>query len=117
MADATRSQLEQAYRLIQQEDLDKAIAILRPLTASQPNNTDAWWLLANAVSEPDDAYHALQNVLRINPNHQQAQELLGTLESEFPQLATGGSAAAGSSGFDDVASFDDLFSEPAASSR
>src|SRR6476660_2188994 len=80
MADATRSQLEEAYRLIQQEDLDGAITILRPVTSAQPNNVDAWWLLANAVSEPDDAFDALRNVLRINPNHGQAKELLSKLE-------------------------------------
>ena len=32
MTDATRNQLEQAYRLIQKDNLDTAIAILRPIT-------------------------------------------------------------------------------------
>ena len=89
MTDATRSQLEQAYRLIQQDQLDKAIALLRPITAAQPNNVDAWWLLSNAVSEPTDARNALVNVLRLDPNHSQAKELLdaGTIDrSEFDRL-------------------------------
>src|SRR5258706_12208438 len=89
MADATRSQLEQAYRLIQQDNLDQAIAILKPITAREPNNADAWWLMANAVSEPHDAHEALQNVLRLNPANDQARELLQQLEKEFPQLGGG----------------------------
>src|ERR1700750_2066019 len=78
MANATRTQLEQAYNLIQQEKLDQAIAIIKPITKAEPNNADAWWLMANAVSEPPDAYEALNNVLRIKPNHAEAKELLGT---------------------------------------
>src|SRR5260370_34030295 len=111
MADATRSQLEQAYRLIQQDNLDQAIAILKPITTAQPNNADAWWLMANAVTEPEQAHNALQHVLQINPGHSQARDLLNKLESEFPQVASGGS----SSDFGEVSSFDDLFAEkPAA---
>src|SRR5664279_5150281 len=88
MSDAMRSQLEQAYRLIQQEDLDKAIAILKPIVAAQPNNIDAWWLLSNAVSEPAEARSALQNVLRLDPNHNQARDLLGSLDQQFPEYAS-----------------------------
>ncbi|MCC7450784.1 MAG: tetratricopeptide repeat protein [Anaerolineae bacterium] len=107
MTDATRSQLQQAYRLIQQEELDQAIAILKPIVASQPNNADAWWLMANAVSEPEEARAALQNVLRLNPSNTQARELLDQLNEQFPELA------AAPSGSDDV-SFDDLFGDTAA---
>ncbi len=107
MTDATRSQLQQAYRLIQQEELDKAIAILKPIVASQPNNADAWWLMANAVSEPEEAHAALQNVLRLNPSNTQAKDLLDQLNQQFPELASASSASAGAG---DV-SFDDLFSD------
>jgi tetratricopeptide (TPR) repeat protein len=79
--------LEEAYRLIQAEQLDKALAILQPITRSDPNNADAWWLLANAVSEPEDAYEALTNVIRLDPTHTEAQELLDNLLHEFPVLA------------------------------
>ncbi len=100
MTDITRSQLEQAYRLIQQEDLDKAIAILKPITGAQPDNVDAWWLLANAVSEPEDANQALSNVLRLEPNHAQARTLLDQLRAQFPEL--GSSPAPASSGYGDL---------------
>jgi cytoskeletal protein RodZ len=107
MTDATRSQLQQAYRLIQQEELDKAFAILKPIVASQPNNADAWWLMANAVSEPEDARDALQNVLRLNPSNTQARELLDQLNEQFPELASAPSSTG------DV-SFDELFGDTAA---
>src|SRR5579859_1231710 len=105
MADSTRSQLEQAYKLIQQEDLDGALAILRPVVKSQPNNADAWWLVANAVSEPKEAYDALNNVIRLKPRHAEARDLLNKLTEQFPALAS-----TEPSGFDSGgASFDDLF--------
>ncbi len=88
MADPTRGQLEQAYHLIQNDELEKAIVLLKPIVAAQPNNADAWWLLANAVSEPDEARRALENVLRLNPNHSKARELLNQLAVEFPEPAT-----------------------------
>jgi hypothetical protein len=112
MADATRSQLEQAYRLIQQEELDQAIAILKPIVAAQPDNADAWWLMANAVSEPQEAYQALNNVLRLKPNHPEAKNLLSTLKEEFPYLESGVTSGFG----DSDPGFDDLFGDaPSAS--
>jgi hypothetical protein len=82
MTDATRSQLEQAYRLIQQDDLDGAIAILKPIVAAEPDNADAWWLMAHAVSEAQDAREPLENVLRLRPDHAEARQLLNELEQE-----------------------------------
>src|SRR5258708_17330134 len=110
MGDATRSQLEQAYRLIQKEDLDSAIAILRPITASQPDNADAWWLLANAVNDPNEAHNALSNVVRLKPNHPEANDLLAKLNAELPYLASGGSTGTGFS--DSDPGFDDIFNAP-----
>src|SRR2546423_4423801 len=95
MADATRSQLEQAYKLIEQDELEKALAMLRPIVRSQPNNSDAWWLLSNVVSEPTDAGEALLNVLRLDPRHSQARELLDALDKEFPEYASTTAAPAG----------------------
>lgn len=86
MADSTQQQLEQAYNLIQQEQLDDAIGLLRKIINKQPNNIDAWWLLANAVTEPDDAHEALSNVLRLNPNHAEAREAFDQLMAQFPDL-------------------------------
>jgi len=86
MTDATRGQLERAYNLIQQEQLDEALRILKGIVAQQPNNGDAWWLMANAVSDPNEAYEALGNVLRLNPHHVEAREAYDQLVSQFPTL-------------------------------
>jgi len=88
MADETRNQLKQAYAYIQQERLDEAIAILRRVLKDNPDNADAWWLMANAVSEPADAAEALSNVLRLRPDHAEAREAYDQLIAEYPALAT-----------------------------
>lgn len=87
MVDSIRDQLERAYQLIQKDQLDAAVSVLRPIVTVNPDHPDAWWLLANAVSEPDEAYEALINVLRLEPQHEQARELLNNLIAEFPELA------------------------------
>jgi hypothetical protein len=81
MADTPRTQLERAFRLIQQERLDEASALLQPLVKKEPDNADAWWLLANAVTEPDDARNALENVMRLTPNNIEARDLLDQLNA------------------------------------
>ncbi|MBE7512100.1 MAG: tetratricopeptide repeat protein [Anaerolineales bacterium] len=86
MTSMFRRQLEEAYRLIQQDQLDAAQAILREVVARNPDNADAWWLMANAVTEPRDAYQALSNVLRTNPMHDEAREAFNQLVSEYPDL-------------------------------
>jgi hypothetical protein len=90
-----QSQLEKAYDLIQAERLDDAVAILRPIVRTAPDNADAWWLLANAVSEPNDAYEALSNVLRLDPGHAEAKEQFNILLEEYPELAGSRSSTGG----------------------
>ncbi len=87
MADGTRNQLKQAYALIQQERLDEALGILRRILGNDPDNADAWWLMANAVSDPADAADALGNVLRLQPAHAEAREAYDQLIEEYPHLA------------------------------
>ena len=87
MADGTRNQLKQAYAFIQQERLDEALGILRRILGNDPDNADAWWLMANAVSDPADAADALGNVLRLQPAHAEAREAYDQLIEEYPHLA------------------------------
>jgi hypothetical protein len=94
MADSTRAQIEQAYNLIQKEQLDQAIAILRQVVTKEPKNVDAWWLMANAVSEPANAYEALSQVLHLAPNHIEARAAYDQLVQEFPELVPKKPAAA-----------------------
>ncbi len=79
-----RKDLEKAYELIQRERLEEALVILKPITQSNPENADAWWLVANAASEPRDARRALVNVLKLKPNYPKARDLLDRLNEMYP---------------------------------
>jgi len=81
-----RSELDRIYGLIQAERLEEAATALRPVVAADPDNDDAWWLLANAVSDPTEARAALERALDANPDNQQARDLLAKLQSAYPEL-------------------------------
>lgn len=76
--------LEKAYGLIQKDRLDEALTILKPITQANPDNADAWWLTANAASEPRDARRALVNVLKLKPKYPKARDLLDKLNEMYP---------------------------------
>jgi hypothetical protein len=48
------------------------------------DNADAWWLMANALAEPDDVREALENVLRLRPANTKAQAMLDKLNARYP---------------------------------
>lgn len=76
----TSDSLSKAYRLIEADELAAARAVLEPLVESEPNNADAWWLYAHAVTDTFAARRALDEVLRINPNYPGAVALMSQLE-------------------------------------
>lgn len=80
----TRQELGRAFELIKRDQLEEAVAIVKPITEVEPENADAWWLLANASSEPRDARRALVNVLKINPAYPKARGLLDKLNELYP---------------------------------
>ncbi len=84
MADNLQKQLERIYTLIQREQTDDAMQLLRPLLEEHSDSADVWWLMANAVDDPRQARRALVNVLRINPRHGRARGLLDKLNESFP---------------------------------
>lgn len=79
-----RKDLEKAFELINKDRLDEALSILRPITQADPDNADAWWLTANAASEPRDARQALVNLLKLNPKYPKARQLLDQLNEMYP---------------------------------
>jgi hypothetical protein len=84
MSDQTRPQLEQAYGYIKEGKRDQARALLEPILSANPDNADAWWLMAMAVTTPTEKLNALQNVLRIKPDHANARRVLDSLETQMP---------------------------------
>ncbi len=81
-------QLRQAYQLLKEGKKSAAVEILRPICQTEPDNADAWWLLANALTEPRQIQKALQNLLLINPFHEQAQVKLDALLEHHPPITT-----------------------------
>ena len=81
-------QLQQAYALIQAGQRIAALRILTPICRTYPNNASAWWLAAHALEDQNDVYHALQQVIRINPYYPNAANKLAHLEREMKRSQT-----------------------------
>lgn len=76
--------LAQAHAYIEAGNLEDAENLIRSLLEQDPDNTDAWWLLAHSVRDAAAAREALDEVLRLDPNDQQARSLLSALDDRFP---------------------------------
>jgi tetratricopeptide (TPR) repeat protein len=83
MSDVTEQALMRAYELIEEEKLTEAEAILEPILEQEPDNVDAWWLYAHAVSDPETARTALNQVLKLDGSYEGAQELLVQLNDHY----------------------------------
>ncbi len=84
--DDTREQLRRAYRYIRHDRTQEAQQILRPLLEREQDNVHAWWLLAHAVTDPEEIRHALTRVLTLDPNYpnaDKARELLVALDERM----------------------------------
>jgi hypothetical protein len=135
MSDQTRQQLNQAFEYIKAGNKAQARALLKPILDIDQNNYNAWWLMAMAVETPQEMQAALQNVVRIKPDHANARDMLAKVNA---QLGTAAPAPASSSSEDPFSlppnlavespratpaarqpepSLDDLFGEPASASR
>ncbi|MBZ0316794.1 MAG: hypothetical protein K8L91_10290 [Anaerolineae bacterium] len=79
MDEQTKSQLQQAYALIKAGNRADALKLIDPILKSEPDNEMAWWLAANTVTNPRHVEYALNQVLRINPNHGGAKAKLAEL--------------------------------------
>ena len=87
--DINQDQLTQAYELIEADKLDEALTILEPIVTQGEENADAWWLYAHAVTDVGEAHRALSRVLTLEPDYDEATELLNTLEDTYPDFASG----------------------------
>lgn len=81
-----REQLQRAYRYIRHDRTQEAQQILRPLLEADSENVHAWWLLAHAVTDPQEIRHALNRVLTLDPaypNADKARQLLAALDDRY----------------------------------
>jgi hypothetical protein len=81
MSESTRAQLQQIYQLIKTGQNEEAVETLRSILTIDPNNVDAWWLMANAARDPVEQRSAVDRVLLLRPDHKQAQEKLNALKA------------------------------------
>ncbi len=79
MTDDLRAQLKQAYALIKAGDNAAAAALLKPICRANPENVDAWWLLSFALTDENHIRLALEQILKVNPQHEQARQRLEKL--------------------------------------
>ncbi len=84
MSGSSSQILAQAHACIEAGNLEDAESLIRSLLEQDPDNTDAWWLLAHSVRDDSSAREALGQVLRLDPNDQQARSLLAALDERFP---------------------------------
>ncbi len=91
---ATEDSLRRAYHLIKAGDRDAARALIKVALAMDHDNIDAWWLAAHAAPSPPDVRVALDQVLRLNPDHQPARVMGARLTRLHPELILADKAAA-----------------------
>lgn len=77
------NKLQQALDLCNKSDFDKALSLLEEITKEEPQNSEAWRLLAQVhwtyQHEPDKAYDELIEALRCEPKNIWALVLMGNL--------------------------------------
>ena len=77
------SQLHRAVELAQAGQRQEANQLLRQVVQSDPNNEVAWLWLASVAADHPEYIRALNEVLRLNPNNQQAQRLLAEYQQQY----------------------------------
>lgn len=95
MSDETRGALARAFDAVEAGDLESARQILEPILAAERDNADAWWIYSHAVTDPEQARDALENVVRINPDYPGASELLTTLRDRLPERSPSATSTVG----------------------
>ncbi|MFW5696206.1 MAG: tetratricopeptide repeat protein, partial [Phototrophicaceae bacterium] len=85
-----KEQLKQAVKLIKAGDRATATKVITAAIKADKNNPDAWFLLANVLTEPDKQIKALENALKIDPGYQRARTMLDKLRppEEAPSAAS-----------------------------
>ena len=77
----------QASQAAASGDKVTARSLLDELIFEQPDNEQAWLLLADMVEDLNEVYDCLQHVLAIDPHNQAARQKLEELLIRVPELA------------------------------
>ncbi|RMG71533.1 MAG: hypothetical protein D6711_15180 [Chloroflexi bacterium] len=82
---SVNAQLKQALSLIKQGDVIEAQRLLRSILRTHDDNADAWVLMAMSLSDSEKKRKALENALKIDPAHKQANKLMDQLNQSDPE--------------------------------
>lgn len=102
MADALRAQLVQAYNLIKQGNRQAAEELLIGVLRDHADNADAWWLLANTLTDPNEQREALQEVLQLRPGDDKARKMIEKINALHPPQAASPSSSEDDDPFADL---------------
>jgi len=84
MADSVRAQLVQAYNWIKEGKRQQAEDLLITVLKNHPENADAWWLMANALTDPQEQREALEEVIGLRPGDDKARKMLARIAPPPP---------------------------------
>jgi hypothetical protein len=79
MSNPTDALLQDAFDLIENNRLEDAQNILKPLLETESNNPAVWWVYAHAVQDPEEGMKAIDKVVQLNPTYPGASELKSQL--------------------------------------
>ena len=79
--------LQQAVQLAQAGQKAEARQLLLQFLQTEPNNETAWLWLASVAADQTEYQRALNEVLRINPGNQRAQQLRSEFEQQYGSAA------------------------------
>ena len=84
MAQSPSPELIRAFELIKAGQRMEAAHLLKAYLAGCPQDVDGWWLMAHAVTKPENVRRCLEQVLKLDPQHAKAREKLARLGPSAP---------------------------------
>ena len=81
--------LGQARRAMREERLDDAQGILVNLVVREPENDEAWVMLAETLQDPERKLECLEHARRINPRNPATKRAIEAAQHQFAQAAFG----------------------------
>jgi Tol biopolymer transport system component len=89
MPNSADNKLQEVVRLIKAGNVQAGHRQLREILEANPNDADAWYLASLLTNNPDHSRSALERVLKINPQHVQAQAKLNKLPDKSHSASPG----------------------------
>jgi hypothetical protein len=75
-------ELVEAYNLIKAGQKQDAGRILKGYLAQHKDDSQAWWLMSHAATQPETIRRCLEMVLKLSPDHVKARAMLDQMQAE-----------------------------------